>query len=173
MAMALGFSSGTCELPPSLLPPYNECSLRFPSSQQALRTIIFNTNSHLSQNAGVLIAWMLISGGTTTLFTWLVRAQDVRRVRKFDSEHGSAGIPNPKGKYVDPVAENKNWEVRVDEKGVDEKEVKGRGITTAFARWEKLKCNKSKDQSDQNIEMDGPAGGSTVPPNSEHPCSSL
>jgi len=37
----------------------------------AIRTIIFNTHSHMGRNAGVLIAWIALSVGTITVFTYL------------------------------------------------------------------------------------------------------
>ncbi len=48
-------------------------------SSQALRTIMFDTNSHLGKNAAVLIAWILMSCGTLTVFTLLMRRLESRR----------------------------------------------------------------------------------------------
>ena len=45
---------------------------------QAIRTIIFNTKSHLSLNAGVLIVWIALSWFTIALFTWFMRRGDVK-----------------------------------------------------------------------------------------------
>ena len=42
-------------------------------SSQALRTIMFNTNSHLGRNAAVIIAWIVMSCGTLSLLTWFMR----------------------------------------------------------------------------------------------------
>lgn len=93
-------------------------------------------------------------------------------MRKFDSEHGDTGTHDPKGKGVD-AAEDKSWEVRVDEKASVDEKAKGKGATAAFDRWERLKCNRPKNQDGQNTEKDGLAGGSTDPPILEHPHSSL
>ena len=41
-----------------------------PNSQQAVRTIMFNTNSNLSKSAGVLLAWTLLSCCTIAVFSF-------------------------------------------------------------------------------------------------------
>ncbi len=54
----------------------------FSSRSQALRTIMFNTNSHLGRNAAVIIAWILMSCGTLSLLTWLKRWFERRNRRR-------------------------------------------------------------------------------------------
>ena len=44
-----------------------------------MRTILFNTSSHLGRNAAIIVAWIVMSCGTMTLFTWLVRVIEHRR----------------------------------------------------------------------------------------------
>lgn len=48
-------------------------------SSQALRTILFNTDSNLGRNAAVIVAWILMSCATMTLFTWFMRRLEARR----------------------------------------------------------------------------------------------
>ena len=43
---------------------------------QAVRTIIFNTHSHLGVNASVLVGWIILSCGTISAFTWFFRRQE-------------------------------------------------------------------------------------------------
>jgi hypothetical protein len=48
------------------------------NASQAIRTIIFNTKSHLGLNIGVLMAWIVLSLCTVSLFTYMM----VRRERR-------------------------------------------------------------------------------------------
>ena len=43
---------------------------------------MFNTNSHLGRNAAVIIAWIVMSCGTLSLLTWLMRWLEVRARRR-------------------------------------------------------------------------------------------
>jgi flagellar biosynthesis/type III secretory pathway M-ring protein FliF/YscJ len=45
---------------------------------QAVRTIIFNTKSHLGRNFGILIAWIVLSLITFPLVAFLMRRQEMR-----------------------------------------------------------------------------------------------
>ena len=54
-----------------------------PNSQQAVRTIIFNTNSNLPKNAGVLLAWTLLSCCTIAVFSFLLRRAQVQIEQPF------------------------------------------------------------------------------------------
>ena len=40
---------------------------------------MFNTDSHLGRNAAVIIAWIIMSCATMTVFTWLVRHIEKKR----------------------------------------------------------------------------------------------
>ncbi len=40
---------------------------------------MFNTESHLGRNAAVIIAWIIMSCATMTVFTWLVRYIEKKR----------------------------------------------------------------------------------------------
>ncbi|KAI5123034.1 hypothetical protein M0805_007655 [Coniferiporia weirii] len=74
----------TVSLPPDLQPNIYTYGIGFPfwNIQQAIRTILFDTASHLPQNAGVLIAWVLLSCGTLSTFTWLLHVRDLRRTHR-------------------------------------------------------------------------------------------
>jgi hypothetical protein len=45
---------------------------------QAVRTIIFDTKSHLGRNFGILIAWIVLSLITFPLVAFLMRRQEMR-----------------------------------------------------------------------------------------------
>ncbi|KAI0808363.1 hypothetical protein C8Q74DRAFT_1233073 [Fomes fomentarius] len=68
-------------LPNELQNPFYSYGAGFPiwNLSQALRTIMFDTNSHLGKNAAVLIAWIIMSCGTLTVFTLLMRRLESRR----------------------------------------------------------------------------------------------
>ncbi|KAF9513183.1 hypothetical protein BS47DRAFT_1393554 [Hydnum rufescens UP504] len=51
---------------------YNYCNL-----QQATRTIVFITKSHLGLNAVILIAWIALSCCTIPLFSFIMRRRDM------------------------------------------------------------------------------------------------
>ncbi|KAH8113159.1 hypothetical protein DFH11DRAFT_365230 [Phellopilus nigrolimitatus] len=74
----------TVAIPPELQPQLYAygAGFQFWNIQQATRTIIFNAYSHLPTNAAVLIAWVLLSCGSLSVFTWLVRAYDVRKMHR-------------------------------------------------------------------------------------------
>jgi hypothetical protein len=48
---------------------------------QAVNTILFNTKNVLGRNAGVLIAWVVLSVFTTAGLTWLGRHEKVEKYR--------------------------------------------------------------------------------------------
>ncbi|KAG1750623.1 uncharacterized protein EDB91DRAFT_699039 [Suillus paluster] len=48
---------------------------------QAIRTIVFDTHSYLPRNAGVLVAWTVLSALTMTLFTWYRRHEATVRLK--------------------------------------------------------------------------------------------
>ena len=41
---------------------------------------MFDTNSHLGRNIAVIVAWIIISCGTMTVFTWYMRRREKRRL---------------------------------------------------------------------------------------------
>ncbi|KAG9019318.1 hypothetical protein FRB90_004031, partial [Tulasnella sp. 427] len=65
-------------VPITLQPAFYRYGYGFPvfNLSQAVRTIIFNTKNHLGVNAGVLLAWVVLSMITVPLFTWLMRRKD-------------------------------------------------------------------------------------------------
>lgn len=66
-------------LPQELLSPFFAYGVGFPvwNLSQAVRTILFNTASHLGRNAGVMLGWVALSCGTTVLFTWWMHRREV------------------------------------------------------------------------------------------------
>lgn len=52
---------------------------------QAVRTIFFNTQNNLVQNAGVMIGWISLSCGTTLIFTWWMRRREIRELQVDES----------------------------------------------------------------------------------------
>nr|VWO94476.1 Chitin synthase (EC [Ganoderma boninense] len=96
-------------LPPELQNPFYAYGTGFPIWSQALRTILFNTDSHLGRNAAVIIAWIIMSCATMTVFTWLVRHLEkkrrlrVQRTRSKSPEHADAPAQAEKGKEKSPA----------------------------------------------------------------------
>ncbi|OBZ73437.1 Nitrosoguanidine resistance protein SNG1 [Grifola frondosa] len=77
-------------LPSELQAPFYRYGDGFPirNLSQALRTIMFNTKSSLGRNAAVLVAWIIMSCATMTIFTWLIRRREhvrLRRIAEVDS----------------------------------------------------------------------------------------
>ena len=64
----------------------------------AVRAIIFDTKNHLGLNAGVLIAWIVLSCITIPLFTWITRRKDVAAFEQTteSAEKVENGQPAPK-----------------------------------------------------------------------------
>ncbi|KAL5480246.1 hypothetical protein ACEPAI_1516 [Sanghuangporus weigelae] len=149
----------TAVLPPELQPTLYSygAGSQFWNIQQATRTILFDTYSHLGKNAGILIAWVLISCCTTALFTWFMRYWEVRKIyrtrRKGNTREGKS-----KGKHVvdeeyGPPEEvkgkakvtprNNAYDYQNDDKnGCNEKGKKNKKIKStisAFERWERMK----------------------------------
>ncbi|TBU27609.1 hypothetical protein BD311DRAFT_723883 [Dichomitus squalens] len=83
-------------LPDELQNPFYSYGNGFPiwNMSQALRTIMFNTASHLGRNAAVIIAWIIMSCATLTLFTWLMRRIERRRLRALQSRTRSKSPEN-------------------------------------------------------------------------------
>ncbi|KAI8976311.1 hypothetical protein BD414DRAFT_467212 [Trametes punicea] len=69
-------------LPPELQPSIYTYGSGFPiwNLSEALRTIMFNTNSHLGRNIAVIVAWILMSCGTMSVLTWYMRRREKRRL---------------------------------------------------------------------------------------------
>ncbi|KAF7981526.1 hypothetical protein HWV62_33103 [Athelia sp. TMB] len=67
-------------IPNQLQPPIFKYGAGFPmvNLAQAVRTIIFNTTSHLGVNAAVLLGWVLLSCITLSGLTWGVRWRERR-----------------------------------------------------------------------------------------------
>ncbi|PIL26822.1 hypothetical protein GSI_11083 [Ganoderma sinense ZZ0214-1] len=92
-------------LPNELQNPLYTYGTGFPiwNLSQALRTIMFNTDSHLGRNAAVIIAWIIMSCATMTVFTWLVRHLEkkrrlrlrVQRTRSKSPEVANANVNAP------------------------------------------------------------------------------
>ncbi|KAG8950622.1 hypothetical protein FRC04_007246 [Tulasnella sp. 424] len=65
-------------VPIDLQPSFYRYGYGFPvfNLSEAVRTIIFNTKNRLGLNAGVLLAWLVLSMITVPLFTWLLRRKE-------------------------------------------------------------------------------------------------
>lgn len=74
------FNVSVASVPIQLQPGFYRYGYGFPvfNLSQAVRTIIFNTKSHLGLNAGVIIAWIFLNFFTITLFTWYMRRPAVK-----------------------------------------------------------------------------------------------
>ncbi|KLO05693.1 hypothetical protein SCHPADRAFT_716122 [Schizopora paradoxa] len=83
----------TAALPPELQPEIYSYATGFPfwNIQQAVRTLLFGTNSHIPKNAAVLIAWTVLSFVTLSVFTFLSRKRDVARLASFAAGRNSKG----------------------------------------------------------------------------------
>ncbi|KAL5512381.1 hypothetical protein ACEPAG_3373 [Sanghuangporus baumii] len=151
----------TAVLPPELLPGLYSygAGFQFWNIQQATRTILFGTYSHLGKNAGILIAWVLISCCTTALFTWFMRYWEVRKIyrsgRKGKTREGKSkdkgkhvvdeeyGPPEEvKGKAKAPSRDYAYDYQKDDKNGKNEKSErnkKAKSTISAFERWERMK----------------------------------
>ncbi|GAB1528084.1 hypothetical protein RhiTH_011275 [Rhizoctonia solani] len=67
-------------LPFDLQPWFYKYGYGFPifNNTQSVRTILFNTKNHLGLNAGVILAWIVLSLTTIPLFTVIMRRRDER-----------------------------------------------------------------------------------------------
>jgi len=76
------FNVSPAVLPNDLQNPFYSYGYGFPvwNLSQAVRTIIFNTHSHLGVNASVLVGWTILSCGTISAFTWFFRRQEMAAV---------------------------------------------------------------------------------------------
>ncbi|KIO25240.1 hypothetical protein M407DRAFT_75982, partial [Tulasnella calospora MUT 4182] len=65
-------------VPIVLQPSFYRYGYGFPvfNLAEAVRTIIFNTKNKMALNAGVILAWLVISMITVPLFTWIMRRKD-------------------------------------------------------------------------------------------------
>ncbi|KAG9047508.1 hypothetical protein FS837_002093 [Tulasnella sp. UAMH 9824] len=75
-------------VPIVLQPSFYRYGYGFPvfNLSQAVRTIIFNTKDRLGLNAGVLLAWVVLSMITVPLFTWLMRRKDEQAEKQKNAE---------------------------------------------------------------------------------------
>ncbi|KAG8926597.1 hypothetical protein FRC01_008640, partial [Tulasnella sp. 417] len=78
------FNVSVASVPIALQPSFYRYGYGFPvfNLAEAIRTIIFNTKSKLGLNAGVLLAWVVLSMVTVPLFTWIIRRKDEQDARK-------------------------------------------------------------------------------------------
>ncbi|KAG8992124.1 hypothetical protein FRB90_001079 [Tulasnella sp. 427] len=69
------FNVSVSSVPIVLQPGFYRWGYGFPvfNLAQAIRTIIFNTKNKMGLNAGVLLAWIVLSSITIPFFTWLIR----------------------------------------------------------------------------------------------------
>ncbi|KAI9069931.1 hypothetical protein FKP32DRAFT_1670972 [Trametes sanguinea] len=81
-------------LPDELQPAIFTYGSGFPiwNLSQALRTIMFNTNSHLGRNIAVIVAWIIMSCGTMTVFTWYMRRREKRRLYAYAAQGKAASL---------------------------------------------------------------------------------
>ncbi|KAF9510508.1 hypothetical protein BS47DRAFT_1300079 [Hydnum rufescens UP504] len=78
-------NSVSTSLPIQLQPWFYKFGFGFPfyNADQAVRTIIFNTKSHLGLNAGVLLCWIALSAFVTLPFTiWFHHRKGLRAARE-------------------------------------------------------------------------------------------
>ncbi|KAG8911645.1 hypothetical protein FRC01_005605 [Tulasnella sp. 417] len=75
-------------VPIVLQPSFYRYGYGFPvfNLAEAIRTIIFNTKNHMGVNAGVLLAWVVLSMITVPLFTWLMRRKDEQSEKQKNAE---------------------------------------------------------------------------------------
>ncbi|KAG8938119.1 hypothetical protein FRC04_009513 [Tulasnella sp. 424] len=75
-------------VPIVLQPSFYRYGYGFPvfNLSEAVRTIIFNTKNRLGLNAGVLVAWVVLSMITVPLFTWLMRRKDEQAEKQKSEE---------------------------------------------------------------------------------------
>ncbi|KAG8987044.1 hypothetical protein FRB90_003625 [Tulasnella sp. 427] len=78
------FNVSVASVPIALQPGFYKWGYGFPvfNLAEAIRTIIFNTKNKMGLNAGVLVAWIVVSLITVPLFTWLMRRKDEMAERK-------------------------------------------------------------------------------------------
>lgn len=77
------YNVSVASVPIILQPAFYRWGYGFPvfNLSQTVRTIIFNTKSHMGLNAGVLICWMVLNFVTITLFTWFIRKRTLNEER--------------------------------------------------------------------------------------------
>ncbi|KAM5536444.1 hypothetical protein V8D89_009880 [Ganoderma adspersum] len=97
-------------LPNELQNPLYTYGTGFPiwNLSQALRTVMFNTESHLGRNAAVIIAWIIMSGATMTVFIWIIRHLEKKRRLRTRTRSKSPEVVNTapqaeKGKEKSPA----------------------------------------------------------------------
>ncbi|KAL5522259.1 hypothetical protein ACEPAF_2116 [Sanghuangporus sanghuang] len=154
----------TAVLPPELQPNLYSygAGFQFWNIQQATRTILFDTYSHMGKNAGILIAWVLISCCTTALSTWFMRYWEVRKFYR-TRKKGETREGKGKGKHVvdeeygppeevkgkaKAMPRNYAYEYQSDdknEKGKNNKNAKS--TVSAFERWERMKNSYRKTKN--------------------------
>lgn len=87
------FNVAVSSVPITLEPWFYKYGYGFPvyNMQQATRTLIFNTKSHLGLNAGILLAWIALSCFTTPLFSFILRRRAMAAAaREATSTSGAA-----------------------------------------------------------------------------------
>ncbi|KAG9019841.1 hypothetical protein FRB90_003430 [Tulasnella sp. 427] len=77
------YNVSVAAVPIVMQPSFYRWGYGFPvfNLSQTVRTIIFNTKSHLGVNAGVLIAWIVLNFITIVAFTWFIRRRTVNEER--------------------------------------------------------------------------------------------
>ncbi|KAG9032788.1 hypothetical protein FS837_002639 [Tulasnella sp. UAMH 9824] len=73
------YNVSVASVPIILQPSFYRWGYGFPvfNLSQTVRTIIFNTKSHMGLNAGVLICWIVLNFVTITAFTWFIRRRTI------------------------------------------------------------------------------------------------
>lgn len=73
------YNVSVASVPIVLQPSFYRWGYGFPvfNLSQTVRTIIFNTKSHMGLNAGVLICWIVLNFVTITAFTWFIRRRTI------------------------------------------------------------------------------------------------
>ncbi|KAI0357269.1 hypothetical protein OH77DRAFT_1399501 [Trametes cingulata] len=82
-------------LPDELQPPIYVYGSGFPICSEALRTIMFDTTSHLGRNIAVIVAWIIMSCCTMTVFTWYMRRRERRRLYAYAARRDKKSADDP------------------------------------------------------------------------------
>jgi hypothetical protein len=83
--------------------------------QQATRTLIFNTKSHLGRNAGILIAWIALSCFTIPLFAFIMRRRAMAAAAQEATSRSGAAPHNGSSHDPDYTPRNSVVDIHADQ----------------------------------------------------------
>ncbi|KAF9510770.1 hypothetical protein BS47DRAFT_1347498, partial [Hydnum rufescens UP504] len=133
MSVQIICNVAVASLPITLEPWFYKYGYGFPvyNMAQATRTIIFNTKSHLGLNAGILIAWIVLSCLTIPLFSFIMRRRDMLAAAREATStaqkhsnhttHNSIGGISPAQETLD-ISKNNNADANPEVTPLDEKD---------------------------------------------------